>query len=123
MRSSRMRFVIIEDNDFIAGDMAVGLRFASPDSVVLRLRHRSEIFSLPRDLNRTTVFVTGDPLTEIDASGLAEFARQTKAEIVVREGIDSNAAVEARGFHSLSAPFTDAALLAVAEEFVTARVA
>lgn len=115
MGPSTLRFVIIEGDDFIAADMAAGLRRANERAVIEHLRHNSAAADLDNPPGCLTVFITGDPLAEIDSSGLTEVADRMGAEIVVREGLDSNAAVCARGFYSLRAPFTDAALLSVTE--------
>lgn len=118
-----LNFIIIEADGFIAADMEAGLRGASPDCTVFRASSVEDAATLPHDADRLTIFITSDVLARIEVSGLADLAARRGAEIVVREGLDSNAAVEARGFHSMQTPFTDAALLEVASEFSATHAA
>ena len=115
MPFATFRFIIVEKNDFFAMDMAAGLHEACPLAKILRVTRSQDAVLLPQDADYRTVIITSDRLSVIDSSGLAFYARDNDALIVVRPGFDTEDEVLARGFELLDVPFTDAALLAFAQ--------
>lgn len=109
MDTRPLNFLILEKDSFIAMDMMQGLSFYEGDC---RLHHFHSVDEMHQRLPTTVdrqhhnIVVTKLSVAEIDASGLAQLARHHGCDVVVREGIDSTSSVEARGWHSLAAPFS-----------------
>lgn len=108
------RFVVIEKDPVIALDMEEGLRSACGGCTVMTVRDMAEAIALPPRAAGHSVFITSARLSVIDESGLAAHAADQGDMIVVRQGSDADHAVAARGYVLLSAPFTDADLVALA---------
>lgn len=104
-----LNFLILEKDSFIARDMMEGLSFYEGSC---RLHHFHSVDEMSQRLPATVdslhhnIVVTKLSVAEIDASGLAQLADIHGCDMVVREGIDSAATVQARGWHSLAAPFS-----------------
>ena len=110
-------FIVIERDVFVARDMRDCLQAACVGCDVIHLRYPAELTGILEDADddHRLVIVTKMGLEEIDASGLADWAKDHSAEIVIRAGDDPVSEVLKRGWRSLTSPFTRDDILALVE--------
>jgi hypothetical protein len=108
MTDSKLRFVIIEKDSFIAHDMQSGLQAAVPDCDTRWLPNVSDVVAQLSSAaaDARTVLITKLSLSQLEETGLSNLAQQRGAEIVVRLGEDPKEEITRRGWFSLESPFT-----------------
>lgn len=106
---------IAERNSFFAADMIAGLRARAPRADVAAIATPEGVMMaldrVPRA--RRLLVIANARLAEIVACGLTEALATRGARLVVVQGADPDAEVEAAGAIILPSPFTDESLAAL----------